>query len=49
MAIGFDRLRNLGRATLLMIVAVAVVAGTVLFLVLSHHGPAYCANAAMCG
>ncbi|MFY9873866.1 MAG: hypothetical protein WAK17_29525 [Candidatus Nitrosopolaris sp.] len=39
MAMSFDT-RNLGRVTLLMIGAVAAVAGIMLFIVLTHHGPA---------
>ena len=49
MAMSFERLRNLGRASLIMIGAVAAVAGTFLFIVLTHHGPAVCTNASFCG
>jgi hypothetical protein len=49
MAMSFDRLRNLGKATLLMIGAVAAVAGIVGYLVLTTHGPSICTNAQFCG
>jgi hypothetical protein len=49
MAMSLERIRNLGRTTLIMIGAVVAVGGTVLYIVLSHHGPAICANASFCG
>jgi hypothetical protein len=49
MAMSFDRLRNLGKVTILMIGAVAAVAGIVGFIVLTTHAPAICTNAQFCG
>ncbi len=49
MAMSIETIRNLGRTTLIMIGAVAAVGVTMLYIVLSHHGPAVCTNASFCG
>jgi hypothetical protein len=44
-----DKLRSLEKTHMLMIGGLAVVAGIVLFLIVSQHGPAICSNASFCG
>ncbi len=48
-SINLDRLSKINRIHLLMIGGIAVVAGFMLYIVVTQHGPAICYNAAMCG
>lgn len=44
-----NKLKNLEKTHLLMIGGLVVVAGMVLFLIVTQHGPAICSNASFCG
>jgi hypothetical protein len=49
MMLKMNRLRNLDKTYMFMLGGLAVVVGTILYIVVSQHGPAICANALRCG